>query len=245
MISARNINLSFGSSLILRDINLELDTGQIATVIGPSGSGKTTLLRALCLLDRPDSGSIIVDELRYDFPRKKLRTDEGPWPIITVVFQDLYLWPHLTLRANILLPFKVKGKSAIGSIRVEFEELIETLDISKCIDRRPHEVSGGEKQRAAIARAILLNPKYLLLDEITSALDIEQVVVILDLLAGLKDRNLGMIVVSHHIEFTKRVSDHVYFLDDGSIVESGPPDILEKPQTKRLEEFLNFVKWAR
>ncbi|MFW6148048.1 MAG: amino acid ABC transporter ATP-binding protein [Thermodesulfobacteriota bacterium] len=245
MISAKHINLLFNSAQVLKDIHFDLQSGQVATIIGPSGSGKTTLLRVLCLLERPDSGTLLIDDLKYHFPLEELEVGQEPWPRVTFVFQDLYLWPHLTLRQNILLPFKVNGKEAIKKVEEEFQELVSTLSLQECLDRRPHEVSGGEKQRAAIVRAILLHPRYLLLDEITSALDIEQVAVILGLLSDLRERGQGMVIVSHHLEFAKRVSNQVYFLDEGKIVESGPPEILDQPKTDRLERFLEFIKKAR
>jgi ABC-type polar amino acid transport system ATPase subunit len=245
MISAKHINLSFNHTHVLKDVYFELQSGQVATIVGPSGSGKTTLLRALCLLERPDSGTIRIDDLEYHFPLEDLKAGQEPWPRVTFVFQDLYLWPHLTLRQNILLPFKVNGKKAIKELEEEFQGLVYTLSLQECLDRRPHEVSGGEKQRAAITRAILLHPRHLLLDEITSALDIEQVAVILGLLSDLRERGQGMVIVSHHLEFAKRVSNQVYFLDEGRIVESGPPEILDRPQTERLEKFLDFIKKAR
>lgn len=245
MISAKHVDLFFNDIQVLKDVHFELQSGQVATIIGPSGSGKTSLLRALCLLERPNSGTLIIDDLEYHFPLEYLEAGKEPWPGVTFVFQDLYLWPHLTLRQNILLPYKVNGKKMIDELEKEFNGLVQTLNLKECLDRRPHEVSGGEKQRAAIARAILLHPRYLLLDEITSALDIEQVAVILELLSDLRGKGQGMVIVSHHLEFAKRVSNQVYFLDGGKIVESGPPEILDKPQTERLERFLNFIKKAR
>ena len=245
MISANNISLAFNGQKVLDKINLEMKSGEVVTIIGPSGSGKTSLLRSLALLTFPDSGSLTIENRKYTFPLKKLNEDEIPWPTVTCVFQDLHLWPHLTLKENILLPYKVKGPETLNAVQSKFDNMIETLDLDECLNRRPHEVSGGQKQRAAIARAILLQPRYLLLDEITSALDIEQVAVILSLLARLQKNDLGMIIVSHHIEFAKRASDKVYFLDCGKMVESGPPSILESPQSERLADFLDFVKIAR
>lgn len=244
MISASNISLSIKNNLILNKVSLDLNPGKVATIIGPSGSGKTTLLRALCLLDHPDSGHLTINDERYEFPQWKGKDFTNPWPNVTFVFQELYLWPHLTLKENILLPHSVKGPEALKSIENEFNELIATLELQDCVKRRPHQASGGEKQRAAIARAILLHPHYLLLDEITSALDIEQVAIILNLLAQLRKNSMGMIIVTHHIDFAKHVSDTVFFLDKGAIVESGTSSILDNPKSPRLVEFLEFIKKA-
>jgi ABC-type polar amino acid transport system ATPase subunit len=244
MISASNISFSIKDKLILNNVSLDLHPGKVATIIGPSGSGKTTLLRALCLLDHPDSGHLGINGNQYKFPLRSKNDFAIPWPNVTFVFQELYLWPHLTLKENILLPYRVKGPEAIKVIENEFNELIATLELQDCIKRRPHQASGGEKQRAAIARAILLHPHFLLLDEITSALDIEQVAIILNLLAQLRKNSMGMIIVTHHYEFAKRVSDTVIFLDKGAIVESGAPSILDNPQSPRLVEFLEFIKKA-
>ena len=172
MLKARGLKKEFGSRAVLRSVDLDVHPGEISVLVGPSGSGKTTLIRALSLLEEPDQGLIEIDDRRFEFPRTTRRPYERPWPELTVVFQQLFLWPHLTLKQNILLPVESSGRDGVGK---QFDSLVKQFEMADFIDRHPNEVSLGQRQRAAILRALMLRPKYILLDEITSALDVEQV----------------------------------------------------------------------
>ena len=242
MLVASNIRKSFGTQDVLRGVDVTLQPGSITVVIGPSGSGKTTLLRALSLLDPPTSGSISVDEKTYNFASGHT-TDltSGPWPKLTVVFQQLFLWPHLTLRENITLVLQEHGKSEES---VGLDELIKSFEMEEFIDRYPNEASLGQKQRAALVRALVLKPKYLLLDEITSALDVEHVAKVLEQLQRLRTDGIGIFVITHLIRFAHRAADQVLFFDNGTVVESGPPSILENPHHERLSRFLSVIESA-
>ena len=233
MLIGKNLTKKYQGQEILRGVDIEIERGKITSLIGPSGAGKTTLLRVLSMLDLPDTGNITLDEKDFKFPQNK---EIKVWPKISVVFQQLFLWPHLTLRQNILLPLRNKiDKEYIN-------ELIDVLQMKDFIDRYPNEVSIGQRQRAAIARAIALKPDYLLLDEITSSLDVEQIDLVLKFLLKLKERGVGILIITHLLNFAKNTSDQVVFLDSGIVLERGGKEILENPKHERVQKFLSIVK---
>jgi ABC-type polar amino acid transport system ATPase subunit len=240
MLSGSGICKSFGSKKILHDVNIAIEPGQITCVIGPSGTGKTTLLRALTLLDCPDKGHISVDGISYDFPIVSGIKIQPPWPKVTAVFQSLFLWPHLTLRENIMLP----ARNCNAQAEKDIQGLINLLEMENFIDYYPNESSVGQRQRVALARALILNPRYILMDEITSALDIEQTARILTKLTHLKERGIGVFLITHHIGFAKQAADHVVFMSEGTVTEQGGPDILSAPKTARLQKFLSLAEIA-
>ena len=238
MLCARNIHKSFGDKHILRGVDIDIAPGQISCIIGPSGTGKTTLLRALALLDLPDSGKVSIDDKDYNFPLPEKAAVVPPWPKLTVVFQSLFLWPHLTLRENILLP----ARNCNGNAEKDIEGLVKLFEMENFINHYPNESSVGQRQRVALARALILNPRYILLDEITSALDVEQTARILTKLSHLKERNIGVFLITHQIGFARRMADQVIFMSDGVVAEHGKPDILLKPQSERLQRFLSMTE---
>ncbi|MBI1326528.1 MAG: ATP-binding cassette domain-containing protein [Alphaproteobacteria bacterium] len=240
-LSATNIHKSFGEKKVLRGVDLAVEPGKITCLIGPSGSGKTTLLRAMALVDLPDKGTVKVDETTYNFPLppEVVEVSPAPWPKVTAVFQSLFLWPHMSLRENILLPAtNVNAENA----EKDLAGLCKVFEMEEFIDRYPNEASGGQKQRAALARALILNPQYILLDEITSALDIEQTARILTKLGHLKERGIGVLLITHHLGFAKAMADQIVFMADGMVVESGGPPILQNPETERMKAFLHMVE---
>jgi ABC-type polar amino acid transport system ATPase subunit len=237
MLIGENITKAYPGVVALDGVNVNIKPGRVTVVIGPSGSGKTTLIRSLALLDPPNSGSITIDGQRFEYPPTG-RTLPPPWPRVTVVFQQLFLWPHLTLRQNILLPLRVRKTPPSG-----LSEMVDLFGMADFIDRYPNEVSIGQRQRAALARATILSPAYILLDEITSALDIEQTGVILRYLVSLRDRGIGLLLVTHLIGFarrllTRREGDELVFLENGRVVASGGIDILTSADHPRLRDFL-------
>lgn len=238
MYRAQNIKKSLTGKTIVQDISLELNPGSITAIIGRSGSGKTTLLRCLSLIESPDAGEIHIDNRHYVFPQPAQAQAPSPWPDLTVVFQQLFLWPHLTLRENLLLPLQGKLDAARQKL---LDEVIAFFAMADFLDRYPSQVSGGQKQRLALARAIALQPKYLLLDEITSALDVEQIHKILEFLLLVRDRGCGIILVTHHLNFARKAANEIIFLDNGKIIERGPPAILDNPQTPHFQEFVSHV----
>ncbi len=239
MLAATGIKKSYdGINTILNGVDLTLEPGKITCLIGPSGSGKTTFLKCLSMVEYPDAGSIRVDGFDYAFPAEAGKPFiHQPWPHMTAVFQSLFLWPHLTLRENILLPARNVNANASRDI----EGLIAFFEMGHFIDRYPNEASGGQRQRVALARALILNPKYVMLDEITSALDVEQTARILTKLVHLKERNIGTLLITHHLNFARRAADHIVFMADGAIVEQGPASILIEPKSQRLQAFLSLA----
>ena len=240
MLITKNITKKFGEKIVLDDISLEIKPGTITAVIGPSGAGKTTLLRTLAMLEYADTGEIMIDENHYSFPVENIEYIK-PWPNVTIVFQSLFIWPHLTLRENILLPL---GKNITAENLRHTHELIELFSMTQFVDRYPNEVSLGQKQRAAIVRALVLKPKYLLLDEITSSLDVEQIGIILSHLDTIKRQGVAIVMVTHLINFAKTVSDTVIFIDHGKILASGDKNILTNPSNERVKRFIQIVEQA-
>jgi ABC-type polar amino acid transport system ATPase subunit len=243
MLTARDINKSFGSLKVLEDINLDLAPGTITTLIGPSGGGKSTLLRALALLEPPDSGVISVNGSTHRFPaQEESEPPKPPWPDLTVVFQQHFLWPHLTLRQNIELPLRCRDG---GNVEAVARSVIDELAIGSFIDRFPNEASLGQRQLCAIARALALQPKYLLLDEVTSSLDVEYVARVLNMFRQRKKNGTAILIITHYIGFARSSADQVLFLDHARIVEMGGTEILDAPQSPRLRDFLSLLLAAR
>lgn len=240
MLSAANINFAYGNRSVLKDVSLSIAPDSVTVLIGPSGGGKTTLLRCLALLAQPQSGSITLDDQVFSYPLPTEAVLQPPWPKLTAVFQQLFLWPHLTLRDNILLPVKLRGMAIDGQL----EALIDAFDMGEFIDRYPNEASLGQRQRAALARALILQPRYLLLDEITSALDVEQIAKILSYLKQLRGKQIGIFIITHLLGFARHAADQVIFMADGEIMEQGSPDILRNPQSERLGNFLSVIAAA-
>ncbi|HEY9773482.1 MAG TPA: ATP-binding cassette domain-containing protein [Planktothrix sp.] len=226
--------------LVLDGVDIALEPGEICVIVGPSGAGKTTLLKTLALLEEPDSGSITVDGQSYHFPANQKGVIK-PWPKLTVVFQQLFLWPHLTLRQNIELPYTLRT----GRKKSErFDELVSLFDMEKFVNRYPNETSLGQRQRAALVRALLLEPKYILLDEITSSLDVEQVHLILQYLKQLAQSGIGILIVTHLLHFARNAADNIVFLDSGRVLEAGGRSVLINPSHPRVQKFVSMIESA-
>lgn len=237
MFQAQDIWKSYSTAPVLRAASISVERGSATVLVGPSGSGKSTLLRTASLIDDPDRGTINLDGECHFSGQRKRPSAVAFWPTITVVLQQLFLWPHLTLRVNICLPAQLREKS----LR-EVDAICRALGIEELLDRYPNEVSVGQRQRAAVARAVMLQPKYLMLDEITSSLDVEQIERMLALLESKLEEDVGMIVVTHQLGFArslmrKGTNGKFAFMDAGEIVEQGDVEIFERPRTKRLEDF--------
>lgn len=239
MINATQLSFGYAERRIFSDVALRLAPGTITALLGPSGAGKTTLLKCLAGLEQPQAGTIAVDDLIYRFPPQD--NPPPPWPMTTVVFQQLFLWPHLSLKDNILLPVRRRDPAETAAM---LAQLCAWFDMADFIDRFPNETSRGQQQRAALARALMLRPRYLFCDEITSALDVEQVAKVLASLERIKAEGVGVLLITHQLGFAHRAADQILFFDQGKIIEQGTPAILDAPQTPRLQEFLNLVKAA-
>ena len=237
MLTCLNIRKSYGDRNILCGISATFKPGTISAIIGPSGTGKSTFLRVLSLLEPANSGSIQIDdnEVCCSDSEEPLIS---PWPHLTTVFQQLFLWPHLTIHENICLPVRKTDRVKPGGL---VDQVMRDLLVTEFANRYPNQVSHGQRQRAAIARAIALKPSYLLLDEITSALDVEHVGIVLDYLQRLRDEGVAIVLITHLIDFARDAADQVIFMENGRIIESGTSSILSEPQTSRLADFLSLV----
>jgi polar amino acid transport system ATP-binding protein len=245
LLCMRAVEKSFAANKVLRGIDLDVRRGEVVTIIGPSGSGKTTLLRCVNVLETYDGGSIQIDgtEVGFrDLVGRRRRSDRELAPIRAetgMVFQMFNLFPHLTAAENVMLGLtKVRGKPKAEARRIA-EHWLQRVGLGEKYDRLPSELSGGQQQRVGIARAVAMDPKLLLLDEITSALDPELVGEVLDVVSGLAADGMTMLVVTHEMGFARDVSSKVVFMDGGVIAEEGPPGaLLVSPQQERLRTFL-------
>ncbi|MEO6791099.1 MAG: amino acid ABC transporter ATP-binding protein [Ornithinibacter sp.] len=240
LLSLQHVRKSFGSNVVLRDVNLTIERGQCVVLIGASGSGKSTLLRCVNLLEVIDDGRIVLAEEDITDPRvdaDEVRSRMG------IVFQAYNLFPHLSVLDNITLapvrvhemPRKLAEERAMA--------MLERVGLPEKAEARPDDLSGGQQQRVAIARALVNNPSVMLLDEVTSALDPELVGEVLDLLRALKDEGMTMILNTHEMGFARQVADTVCFLDGGVILEEGPPqDVLGAPREQRTRQFLSRIQ---
>ncbi|MCK9444287.1 MAG: amino acid ABC transporter ATP-binding protein [Tissierellaceae bacterium] len=239
MIRIENLNKYFGDKHILKDINLEIKDGEVIGLIGPSGSGKSTLIRCMNFLEIPTSGNVYIDEKDLSTLGNeidKVRQQIG------MVFQHFHLFPHKTVLENITLAPVLTGKLAKTQAEEKALELLKTMDLLDKKDVYPNSLSGGQKQRIAIARSLAMDPKIMLFDEVTSALDPEMVGEVLNVMKGLASTGMTMIVVTHEMAFAKQVADRVIFMSDGEIVESNTAvELFENPQNIRTKEFLSKV----
>ncbi|WP_030266821.1 amino acid ABC transporter ATP-binding protein [Streptomyces violens] len=249
MVDIRSVTKSFGPVEVLRGIDLTVRTGEVTVVLGPSGSGKSTLLRTINHLEKVDSGQVSVDGALVGYRRSgnrlyELREREilKQRTHIGFVFQNFHLFPHLTVLENIteapVSALKRSRKDAEATAR----RLLERVGLADKADAYPKQLSGGQQQRVAIARALALEPKLLLFDEPTSALDPELVGEVLDVIKDLAHQGTTMIVVTHEIGFAREVADTVVFMDEGRVVEQGPPSqVLDAPRHERTKSFLSKV----
>jgi glutamate transport system ATP-binding protein len=239
MVRIEHVDKHFGELHVLKDINLEVATGQVVVVLGPSGSGKSTLCRAINRLEPVDSGTIAVDGRPLPAEGKELaqlRADVG------MVFQSFNLFAHKTILENVTLaPVKVR-KLPKAEAEERGLQLLERVGIANQRDKYPAQLSGGQQQRAAIARALAMRPKVMLFDEPTSALDPEMVQEVLDVMTGLASEGMTMLVVTHEMGFARRAAHRVVFMADGEIVEdAAPDDFFTNPRSDRAKDFLGKI----
>jgi glutamate transport system ATP-binding protein len=239
MVSLRGVNKHFGALHVLKDINLDVQRGEVVVILGPSGSGKSTLCRTINRLETVDSGAIAVDGLPLPAEGRalaRLRSDVG------MVFQSFNLFAHKTIIENVTLaPIKVR-KLPKNRARKDGLELLDRVGIADQADKYPAQLSGGQQQRAAIARSLAMQPKVMLFDEPTSALDPEMINEVLGVMAGLASDGMTMVVITHEMGFARRAANRVVFMADGAIVESAEPaSFFESPQSDRAKDFLGKI----
>ncbi|WP_041718571.1 amino acid ABC transporter ATP-binding protein [Alkalilimnicola ehrlichii MLHE-1] len=239
MIKCRKLGKRFGDTLVLQDIDLTVEAGEVVVLVGPSGSGKSTLLRCLSVLELPSTGELAIDGRRLGAPgvrRRDLRRQTG------MVFQQFNLFPHMTARENVMLgPRKVKGLSR-REARALADRLLDRVGLADRADHYPAELSGGQQQRVAIARALAVNPKVMLFDEPTSALDPELRGEVLKVMQDLADEGTTMVIVTHEMRFAEEAASRLLFMDEGRIVHDGPARaLLRAPPSTRFQEFIGHV----
>jgi polar amino acid transport system ATP-binding protein len=235
-----DVHKSFGDLHVLRGVSLEVDRGGVVCMIGPSGSGKSTLLRCVNLLEPPDSGRILLDGREItgsgrgdtDFVRRR----------VGIVFQQFNLFPHKRVIQNVTLAQQTVLGRTPEEARARGRALLERVGLGDKIDEYPERLSGGQQQRVAIARALAMDPHVMLFDEVTSALDPELVKEVLDVIRELAAEGMTMVVVTHEIGFARELADRVVFLDEGVVVEEGPPEqVLVNPREERTKRFIGLV----
>lgn len=238
-IKVSELRKSFGDNEVIKGIDFEVAHGEVISLIGPSGSGKSTILRMLNRLEDPTAGHVVIDGTDITDPATNLNTVRQH---IGMVFQHFNLFPNMTVIENIMLaPVELKKKSSKDA-RDYAMRLLERVGLEDKADERPHKLSGGQKQRVAIARALAMEPQIMLFDEATSALDPEMVGEVLQVIRDLAKEGMTMILVTHEMGFAREVCDRVFFLADGELVESGPPEeVFDKPEHQRTQDFLAKV----
>ena len=239
MIIVKDVHKTFENNHVLRGVNYHVHQGEKIVVIGPSGSGKSTFLRCLNLLETPTSGEIWFDGINITDPKTdidKVREHMG------MVFQNFNLFNNLTIMQNITLApvkLKVMGKEEAGENALK---LLERVGLKEKADAYPSQLSGGQKQRVAIVRSLAMSPRVMLFDEPTSALDPEMVGEVLDVMKGLADTGMTMVVVTHEMGFAREVGTKVLFMDEGIIMEENTPqEFFSNPKSQRLQDFLSKV----
>jgi polar amino acid transport system ATP-binding protein len=249
MVKAEAVHKSFGATHVLKGIDLEVAPREVFCLVGPSGSGKSTFLRCINHLEQINGGRLYVDghlvgyrqsgDKLYELKEREVAAQRRD---IGMVFQRFNLFPHMTAVENVMeAPVQVRGESKAAA-RARAEKLLDRVGLGDKGGNYPSQLSGGQQQRVAIARALAMEPKLMLFDEPTSALDPELVGEVLDVMRGLAEDGMTMIVVTHEMGFAREVGDSLVFMDDGVVVESGHPrEVLGNPQHERTKSFLSKV----
>lgn len=240
IIQLENVNKYFGEAHVLKDINLTINRGEVTVIIGPSGSGKSTLCRTINRLESIDSGKIRIEGVLLPEEGHELAALRSR---IGMVFQSFNLFDHMSVLRNVTLaPMDVKKVNKADAEKKAME-LLKRVGVDDQAEKYPAQLSGGQRQRVAIARALAMEPDAILFDEPTSALDPEMVNEVLDVMTSLASDGMTMVVVTHEMNFARRVADRVIFMDSGMIIEENSPDeFFDNPQNERAKIFLNSIR---
>ena len=245
-LNLKNITTTFGSITALDDISFKIKKGEVVCLIGPSGCGKSTLLRTANWLTPPDNGSVTLDgfsvgsQKSKNMSRKEMSALNDVRARMGMVFQQFNVWPHLNALENVVRAQLVVAKRSRKEAEDKAIKMLHDVGLEEKVHDWPDNLSGGQKQRLAIARALAMDPALMLFDEPTSALDPELVSEVLNVLKRLADDGMTMIIVTHELGFASQVADRVAFMENGKIIEEGPPnEILRTPKTQRLRLFLD------
>ncbi len=242
MLEVKGIEKAFGDMKVLKGVDIKVGKGDVVTIIGPSGSGKTTLLRCINFLERADAGEMIFDEAHYRMDAMARRDIAALRRKTGFVFQNYNLFRNKTALQNVTEGLVVARKVPKAAARSAGLKALEKVGLADRADAYPHQLSGGQQQRVAIARAIATEPEVIFFDEPTSALDPELVGEVLNVMRNLAAEGMTMLIVTHEMQFARNVASHVVFMDDGLVVEEGPPKIIfETPVEDRTRQFLQFI----
>lgn len=239
LVRLEDVHKWFGDNHVLRGITIDVEPGSVVVVIGPSGSGKSTLLRCINLLEEPSSGRVLFDgkdltDVRVNL--NKARTHIG------IVFQAYNLFPHMTAASNIMIALRKVLNLSEDEARDRALQELKHVGLEQKVNAYPGQLSGGQQQRVAIARALAMRPKLMLFDEVTSALDPELVKEVLDTMKRLADEGMTMVIVTHEMGFAREVGSRLLFMDEGRVLEDGPPkSIFKNPRDPRTKSFLAHV----
>jgi polar amino acid transport system ATP-binding protein len=233
---ATDLCKSFGRQVVLKNVNLDLDHVRTLALIGPSGGGKSTLLRIIAGLEKPDSGTLYLNDREIIYREMELMAHRRT---VGTVFQAFNLFPHLTALQNITLPLEKVHQYKAADARQVAEDILQRFGLSEHGQKPPAQLSGGQRQRVAIARAISIKPKLLLFDEPTSALDPEMTAEVLEVIEELREEGRDLVLVTHQMGFAHRVADQIALLSGGQIIECGPPEeVLDNPRSEITRHFL-------
>lgn len=242
MIQLTDISKSYGKNAVLKSIDLTINKGEVVVILGPSGSGKTTLLRCVNYLEKPNGGEIAIGDYRVQCKRATKKEIHELRQRSAMVFQQYNLFKHKTAIENVMEGLVVVKKMPKAEARQKSIDLLEKVGLADKLDAYPSQLSGGQQQRVGIARALALEPEVILFDEPTSALDPELVGEVLAVIRKIAKEGITMIVVTHEMGFARDVANHVVFMDEGVIVEQGPPsELFHHPREERTKQFLKRI----
>lgn len=240
MFELKNIKKTYNNSIALDNINIKIETGEIVGLIGRSGAGKTSIIKVATMIENVDSGSLVIDDKEYDLTKitdkeiREIRLQEG------LVFQNFNLFKNKTVQQNVTEGLIVARNYDKEVAEKMASEMLDKVNMLHKKDEYPKNLSGGESQRVGIARSLVYNPKVFFLDEPTSALDVENKQEVVSVLKNIKDKNRTILLVTHEINLLKALSDRVYFINNGKIVEEGNTnEIIENPKTEELKHFIS------
>ncbi|SFI78847.1 polar amino acid transport system ATP-binding protein [Bosea sp. OK403] len=240
LVEIRDVRKSFGQVEVLKGVSLDVEEGEIVTIIGRSGSGKSTLLRCINALETVNSGTITVEGQRVSTGMANLRQFRQR---VGIVFQAFNLFPHLTVEKNITLAPLLTKKIGKGEARALAQDVLGRVGLTDKIDAWPEQLSGGQQQRVAIARCLAMAPHLMLFDEVTSALDPELVGEVLKVMEDMARQGMTMVLVTHEMGFARNVANKIVFMHQGKVWEEGPPEkLFADPRTPELRSFINSVK---
>ena len=241
IVEVKKLKKQYGDNIILKNINLHINKGEVVSLIGPSGSGKSTILRCIVDLESITSGEILIEGNNLTDKNVDKKIKKEMLLKTGMVFQTFNLFPHMSVRNNIVRTLKLVKNMNTEKAESLAKEMLSLVGLSDKINNYPNELSGGQKQRVAIARALALHPDIMLFDEPTSALDPELVKEVLDIIRKLKSQKITMLIVSHEMNFVREISDRVIVMEKGEILETGTAQqIFENPVSRRVREFIEY-----